>query len=161
MKLSNVIAAISVALFATVALADDDHGRHEDHGRPAEDHRPTREPAPKWEAHKPGVHPNGATYKSHPVRVLKPEVIVHGRAKWNHWAHPDFVRPVYYWDWGRIHQVTCVAEDSYGDQYPVTEATGRGFGLETMTNVEDDALDRCYNESGEDNTCYLATCSHV
>ena len=35
-----------------------------------------------------------------------------------------------------------------------------GFGLVNMTAVEDDALDRCYEESGGDPSCYLATCSH-
>jgi hypothetical protein len=53
------------------------------------------------------------------------------------------------------------AEDSYGDQYPVTEETVTGFGLTHMSTVEDDALDRCYEESGGDQSCFLATCSHV
>jgi hypothetical protein len=35
-----------------------------------------------------------------------------------------------------------------------------GFGLVNMTAVEDDALDRCAEESGGDQSCYLATCSH-
>jgi hypothetical protein len=56
--------------------------------------------------------------------------------------------------------VTCIAEDSYGDQYPVTETTFAGFGLVNMTTVEDDALDRCAEESGGDQSCYLATCSY-
>jgi hypothetical protein len=55
----------------------------------------------------------------------------------------------------------CVAEDSYGDQYPVSEAAPPGFGLSDMTGVEDDALDRCYSESGQDSTCVLATCTHI
>ena len=84
----------------------------------------------------------------------------YGEHPWRHWGHPEFVRPVYYWDWGVIHNVTCIAEDSYGDQYPVTESTFAGFGLMNMTAVEDDALDRCYEESGGDQGCYLATCSH-
>jgi hypothetical protein len=79
---------------------------------------------------------------------------------WRHWEHPVFARPVYYWDWGIVHSVTCVAEDSYGDQYPVTEATFPGFALSNMSAVEDDALDRCMSESGGDPSCYLATCSH-
>ena len=59
-----------------------------------------------------------------------------------------------------MHTVSCIAEDSYGDQYPVTESTWAGFGLGNMTEVEDNALDRCYAESGQDPSCYLATCSH-
>ena len=57
--------------------------------------------------------------------------------------------------------MTCIAEDSYGDQYPVSEAAAPGFGLANMTEVEDDALDRCFSESGQDATCVLATCTHV
>jgi hypothetical protein len=98
--------------------------------------------------------------RSHAVRVLAPRVIVHGGNEWARWNHPEFTRPVYYWDWAAVHNVSCVAEDSYGDQYPVTEAAGPGFGLSYMTGVEDDALNRCYSESGGDTTCYLATCSH-
>ena len=45
--------------------------------------------------------------------------------------------------------------------YPVTEAAQPGFGLADMTQVEDDALDRCYAESGQDPTCVLATCTHI
>jgi hypothetical protein len=29
-----------------------------------------------------------------------------------------------------------------------------------MTVIEDDALDRCYAESGQDPSCVLETCSH-
>jgi hypothetical protein len=29
-----------------------------------------------------------------------------------------------------------------------------------MSAVEDDALDRCYEESGGDQSCFIATCSH-
>jgi hypothetical protein len=43
---------------------------------------------------------------------------------------------------------------------PVSQVTVTGFGLATMTEVEDDALDRCYAESGQDPTCFLASCSH-
>jgi hypothetical protein len=86
--------------------------------------------------------------------------VVHGRAGWEHWDHPTFMRPVYYWDWAAVRSVTCIAEDSYGDQYPVTETAAPGFGLDNMTDVEDDALDRCYYGSGGDPTCFLATCTH-
>jgi hypothetical protein len=84
----------------------------------------------------------------------------YGEHPWRHWGHVEFARPIYYWDWAIIRSVTCVAEDSYGDQYPVTESTFSGFGLINMTAVEDDALDRCYEESGGDPSCTLTTCSH-
>jgi hypothetical protein len=145
----------------------EDHAReahHEEHheghaeGRPAP---PPRAAPPRFQGHPPGAHPHGAVVHSHPVRVLAPRVIRHGGERpWRHWGHADFARPLYYWDWGALHNVTCTAEDSYGDQYPVTESTFAGFGLVNMTGVEDDALDRCYAESGGDQTCYLATCSH-
>lgn len=115
---------------------------------------------PRFQPHPVGPHPHGPIVRSHSVRVLAPRVVVHGGHPWNHWSHPEFSRPVYYWDWGTIHQVTCIAEDSYGDQYPVTEAVQQGFGLNNMTDVEDDALDRCNSESGGDSSCYLATCTH-
>jgi hypothetical protein len=130
-------------------------GGHEGgHGAP-------RPAPPKFQPHPPGAHPRGATVHSHPVRVLAPRVVVRGgHREWKHWSHPEFARPAYYWDFGVIHNVSCIAEDSYGDQYPVTQATYPGFGNDGMTSVEDDALDRCYSESGGDQSCYLATCSH-
>ena len=96
----------------------------------------------------------------HSTRALQPKVFEYGHREWRRWEHPDFPRPSYYWDWNVIHSVSCIAEDTYGDQYPVTESTFRGFGLINMTTVEDDALDRCYTESGSDASCYLVGCSH-
>ncbi len=123
--------------------------------------RPPRPAPPPFQAHPPGVHPHGPIVRPHPVRVLAPRAVVHGRSGWAHWDHPEFARPTYYWNWEGVHNVTCIAEDSYGDQYPVSEAAAPGFGLTNMTDVEDDALDRCYSESGQDTTCYLATCTHI
>lgn len=142
-----------------VSQPEEDRGGSAFHGggRPSLAPRPA---PPRFAPHPPGVHPHGPIVRPHPVRVLAPRVIVYGAHEWRHWEHPEFARPVYYWEWSNIHQVTCIAEDSYGDQYPVTEATFRGFGLINMTAVEDDALDRCYVESGNDPSCYLATCSH-
>ena len=53
-----------------------------------------------------------------------------GAHPWRHWEHPEFARPVYYWNWGEVHNVSCTAEDSYGDQYPVSVSTWSGFGLQ-------------------------------
>lgn len=121
---------------------------------------PLRQAAPPFQAHPAGTHPHGPIVRPHATRILSPRFVKHGAHEWNHWPHPEFARPAYYWNWGTIRSVSCVAEDSYGDQYPVTEETAPGFGLANMTAVEDDALDRCYSESGGDQTCYLATCSH-
>ena len=159
-KASLVVGVLAGSLsICGLAYAQHEHeggheGGHEGH--------PAPRPAPgKFQPHPPGAHPRGPTVHSHPVRVLAPRVVVRGgHREWKHWAHPEFARPAYYWDWGAIHNVTCTAEDSYGDQYPVTQTAGPGFNNEAMTSVEDDALDRCYSESGGDQSCYLATCSH-
>ncbi|HVZ75016.1 MAG TPA: hypothetical protein VHJ20_21690 [Polyangia bacterium] len=139
--------------------------RHEEHHEAVRQERhderlPARTPPPAWRAHPPGAHPHGPVVRPHAVRVLRPRAYRWGEHPWHHWVHAEFARPVYYWDWNAIHGVTCTAEDSYGDQYPVSLSTFAGFGLENMTTVEDDALDRCYEESGGDPNCYLATCAH-
>jgi hypothetical protein len=131
-------------------------GHADEHSQPAR-----RAPPPPFHAHPAGAHPHGPTVRPHPIRVLAPRMVVHGRTGWTHWNHPEVVRPAYYWDWPNVHTVTCIAEDSYGDQYPVSEAAPPGFGLESMTEVEDDAFDRCYSESGHDATCVLTTCTHI
>ena len=129
--------AFLIRSVSAVTLAQKGEEKHEQ--RP----RAQRAPAPKFEAHPPGTHPRGPTVRAHQVRVLAPRVVVHGGAReWRHWAHPDFARPVYYWDWEVIDQVTCTAEDSYGDQYPVTENWAAGYGLDNMTTVEDG----CYRQ---------------
>lgn len=95
-----------------------------------------------------------------PGRALPPRYAVHGHTGWSRWNHPAFVRPVYRWNWGQVQTVTCVAQDSNGNQYPVIEPTYSRFDLARMSDVEDDALDRCYTESGQDPMCALAGCSH-
>jgi hypothetical protein len=156
---------------SNLAHADEHHGEqhegreghegHDGHTGPGHDRPPPPRPAPpKFQPHPPGVHPHGPMVRPHAVRVMRPTVVRRGQVPWRHWEHAEFARPIYYWDWAAIHTVTCTAEDSYGDQYPITEDTSSGFGLVNMTSVEDDALDRCYQESGGDPSCYLATCSH-
>jgi hypothetical protein len=148
--------------FATVAHAEEHRGEehHDVHGGGGHPTPPPRAAPPKFQAHPPGVHPHGPMVRPHAVRVMRPTVAHYGAHPFRHWEHPEFARPAYYWDWNVVHSVSCTAEDSYGDQYPVTEETFAGFGLANMTGVEDDALDRCYQESGGDQSCYLATCSH-
>jgi hypothetical protein len=168
LSLASLIALPSLAL---VARAEDRHEQHQQMRREEhhEEHHeaqrlPPRAPPPAWKGHPPGAHPVSPGWHQpvhpHAVRVLRPHDMRYGEHPWRHWGHAEFVRPVYYWDWGVVRSVTCIAEDSYGDQYPVTESTFAGFGLVNMTQVEDDALDRCYEESGGDQGCYLATCSH-
>jgi hypothetical protein len=157
--------ALLCTLFTVRATAAED--RHEAHGEPAHQaapqaaqHQAPRPAPPHFQAHPPGVHPHGPMVRQHPVRVLAPRNVVRGHREWAHWEHPEFARPSYFWAWGSFQSVSCIAEDSYGDQYPVTESAGANFGLMDMTATEDDAMDRCYAESGEDASCYLATCSH-
>jgi len=166
MKLAAPLAVVlSLSwLTAFVARAEEHHDQRREER--SEGHPPPvrnmehRQEAPRWQPHPAGVHPHGPMVRPHAVRVLRPQVVHYGAHPWRHWEHPVFARPVYYWDWAALRQVSCIAEDSYGDQYPVTEDTWRGFGLMNMTDVEDDALDRCYQESGGDQSCYLATCSN-
>jgi hypothetical protein len=142
---------VAVSSFSWLATAEE-HAKHVEHAE--------RQEAPHFQGHPPGVHPHGAMVRSHATRVLRPTVVVHGTRHWDHWSHPEFARPLYYWEWASVHTVSCTAEDSYGDQYPITETAWTGFGLGNMTEVEDQALDRCYAESGQDPSCFLATCSH-
>jgi hypothetical protein len=159
-QLSLVLGMSILSLFTSgVSRADDNRERDNEQHRGGRAMAPRPAP-PKFSAHPPGQHPHGPMVRPHPVRVLQPHVMVYGGHEWNHWQHPEFARPAYYWDWNLIHHVSCIAEDSYGDQYPVTEATFAGFALVNMTAIEDDALDRCYSESGNDPSCFLLTCSH-
>jgi len=162
------LAPLSLALWVCTLhaspLAHADDRREERSGPEERPHvRPNLAPRPappRFVAHPAGPHPHGPIVRPHPVRVLQPRVIAYGGHDWHHWEHPEFARPTYYWDWSLVHNVSCITEDSYGDQYPVTESTFAGFGLINMTAIEDDALDRCYVESGNDPSCYLVSCSH-
>lgn len=185
MKPATLAVALLGGLLCASPLARaDEHGEHGEH-HDRDDHRGaqfhgdqrgepragyghegerrvyTPRPAPpQFRAHPPGMQPRGRVVPPHQVRVLRPEMYHRGEHHWRHWEHPELARPVYYWNWAAVHGVTCVAEDSYGDQYPITGNVFPGFGLANMSEVEDEALDRCYSESGGDQSCYLATCSH-
>jgi hypothetical protein len=154
LKLFLILALVAIGA-AQIVHAEGE--RREEGRRQAFAPRPA---PPKFAAHPQGPHPHGPIVRPHPIRILQPRVIPYNTHTWSHWEHPEFARPAYYWDWTLVHNVTCVAEDSYGDQYPVTEATVSGFGLINMTTIEDDAMDRCYSESGSDPSCFLLTCSH-
>lgn len=174
MKLEATLAvSLFVALLSGSAARAEEHHetrremQHEEHhearretqyeGHPPPAPRPA---PPRFQPHPPGVHPHGPIVRPHPIRVMRPHITKYGVHPWRHWNHPEFARPIYYWDWAAVRQVTCIAEDSYGDQYPLTEETFAGFGLTNMSTVEDDALDRCNAESGGDASCFLVSCSH-
>jgi hypothetical protein len=56
--------------------------------------------------------------------------------------------------------VTCTAQDSYGYQYPVTESDYAGYEYQAeVSEIEDQALDRCYSESNGDGSCFLVGCT--
>jgi hypothetical protein len=89
-----------------------------------------------------------------------PISIGRGNAPWPTWNHPVFNRPVYNWNWNALRVVTCTAEDSYGDQYPVTQDAYAGLQYQAqLPSIEDAALDRCYDESNGDSTCSLVDCT--
>jgi hypothetical protein len=165
----TIALSLTLVQLATTARAEERHEERAEHHEARQEvrhdqHLPPRAAPPAWRAHPPGPHPQGPGfhpgYHPHAVRVLRPRAYRWGEHPWHRWDHPEFARPVYYWDWGVVRNVSCIAEDSYGDQYPVSLTTFPGFGLDNMTTVEDDALNRCYDESGGDPSCYLATCSH-
>jgi hypothetical protein len=85
---------------------------------------------------------------------------IHGGAyPWPVWNHPFFPRPVYYWNWAGLESVTCTAENAAGEQFPVTNDGYIGdVYQEQLGNIEDAAIDRCYNETGGDTTCHLLDC---
>jgi hypothetical protein len=165
-----LVSWISSVVALPLAFAQQHEERHEErhderhderqNARNEERHYAPRPAPPKWQAHPPGAHPHGPIVRQHPVRVLAPRPVKWGTHPWRHWEHPEFTRPVYYWDWAAVRTVSCTAEDSYGDQYPVTQTTFAGFGLNNMSAVEDEALDRCYSESGGDQSCFINSCSH-
>jgi hypothetical protein len=97
----------------------------------------------------------------HPAHVYNPYVIHRGAFGWARWAPTyEWVRPTYYFEWDRLRVLTCMSEDSYGDQYPVTESGYHGpMFRDQLGAVEDASLSRCYDESGHDPQCRLITCT--
>ena len=72
----------------------------------------------------------------------EPYPIHHGGYPWPHWDHPAFVRPIYYWDWNRLATVTCTAQDSEGELFPVTEDGYVGIGYQpVLPQMGDAAMD--------------------
>jgi hypothetical protein len=103
----------------------------------------------------PGGHggPAGPGHGGHPYPVHG------GHYPWPHWPHPIFDRPVYGWDWGHLRVVTCTATDDNGDFFPVTEDGYNGFEYQNrLVEIEDAAIDRCYNETNGDESCRLFDC---
>lgn len=105
------------------------------------------------------IHPPRPVHPSpHRPGYDHPYPIHHGHHPWPHWNHHWIPRPVYYWDWEHIHWVTCTAEDSSGYLYPVTEDGYFGEFQSRLEQIEDAALDRCYEESHGDEKCWLVGC---
>lgn len=107
------------------------------------------------------IGPNPIIFRPGPNgRAFDPVQIHEGVYAGIHWVHPDFVRPVYQWNWDSLVNVTCSAEDSVGNVYPVTESEYVGPAYQAqMANIEDAALDMCYDDSNGDSSCYLLGCS--
>ena len=55
--------------------------------------------------------------------------------------------------------MTCTASDDNGDLFPVTQDGYFGYWYhDHLAEVEDAAIDRCYNETNGDASCYLVGC---
>ncbi len=118
---------------------------------------------PGWGGHSEGgFHPGWgghAGYGPHPGWHTDPFSVRWGFAPWRRWEHPYFVRPVFAFEWDRVAALTCSALDSSGRAYPITVNEWRGRAYEErIGQIEDLALDRCYEESGGDPSCYLEGC---
>jgi hypothetical protein len=130
--------------------------------RPAPRPDPVRPgPAPRPEPGRPVGNGGGRPIGERPVgRHYDPVTFRGGNYTWNRWDHPVFARPVYDWDWAVLRLVTCTAEDSEGDLYPVTEDGYIGVVYEDrVSDIEDAALDRCYSETNSDTGCVLLSCT--
>jgi hypothetical protein len=120
---------------------------------PGEGHPPYPYPHP-GEPRPGGYHPGD------PSRPYEPYPVYGGHDPWPHWNHPPFPRPVYGWDWDRLHTVTCTAGDSNGDIFPVTESDYFGIQYESqLIEIEDTALDECYADTDGEGSCYLIGCT--
>lgn len=109
---------------------------------------------------RPGYNPGRPSFR--PVRPAYPVVRHIGRNYgWAPWRHRVVVRNYYPFEWRRVLEVTCTARSSaYGWDYSVTEAGYNGEAYQNlMVHVENAALDRCYNETGGDESCYLLGCT--
>jgi hypothetical protein len=93
-------------------------------------------------------------------RVYDPVFIHSGIYAGAHWNHPFFDRPVYGWSWDSLALVTCTAENADGDQFPVTENEYMGIEYQAqLPEIEDAAIDMCYDETGGDTSCALVACT--
>jgi hypothetical protein len=94
-------------------------------------------------------------------RAYDPVFIHAGVYAGRHWDHPYFVRPIFNdWVWDSLRLVTCTAEDSDGDQFPVTENEYTGIEFQAkLPEIEDAALDMCFDETNGDTSCVLVGCT--
>ncbi len=119
--------------------------------------RPGWGPAPGY-GPRPGWGP-APGYGPLPGWGSYPRPVRWGYSPWQHWTHPYFARPAFYFDWYRLTSVTCAALDSRGNAYPVMVNELPGWAYqEKIEQIEDLALDRCYQESGGDPNCLLQGC---
>jgi hypothetical protein len=104
-----------------------------------------------WTGRPPHPRPPGHVYPPFPSNG--------NNFPWRRWRHPNVPRPIYDWPWFSITRVTCTAQDSNGYIYPVTEYGNRGAWFPNRLNrIQDEALNRCYYESGQDPGCHLLGC---
>jgi hypothetical protein len=81
-----------------------------------------------------------------------------GYYPWPHWDRNNVIRP-YDFEWNNLKSVTCVAQDRYRTQYPVTEDGYEGSTYQDrMSEIEQATVDRCFAESN-DTDCQLVSCT--
>ena len=95
-----------------------------------------------------------------PNHNFDPIRIRDGYRQWPHWDRPFFARPDFDFNWAQLRLVTCIATDSNGDEFPITEDEFWGYNyMERLTSIEDQAIDRCFAETNGDTGCALLTCN--
>jgi hypothetical protein len=108
---------------------------------------------------RPPFGPVGPGGPGGPGRVWDPIPIRQGQYPGPAWNHPVFQRPVFGWNWDQVRVVTCTATDAYGNQYPVTESDYVGLAYQQqINNIEDAAMDMCFQDSGDEG-CRLLDCT--
>lgn len=95
---------------------------------------------------------NPSNIRSSPLYHPRP---IYPRAPWytpNPW-------PVYPWNWPARFSIMCVAQDSYGNYFDVTEFGYTGWDYQTfMSAVIQASVTRCYYSTGGDIGCRLVFC---
>lgn len=83
----------------------------------------------------------------------------HGPGRWHHWEHPFFAFPMFRFEWHRLRALTCMSEDSQGHTHSATRSEYCYDYEHRIREIEDESLDRCYEETRGDSGCHFITCA--